>query len=166
MDDAMKVGFTYNIKHYRKDGLLLSEEESCNLVPLAGINYMLNSAFQGASPSSLWYIGLYSGNYTPQISDDLPTLVGTAIEYVDYSQSTRQLFNAANATTGTLTNVANLARINATVATTLYGGFICNNATKGNTSGLAISAVRFSSAKPLDVGDYVDIQAAISLANI
>ena len=166
MDAELKVGFVYRTRHYKADGTLVSEEVTKNLVPLPGINYILNAAMQGATQSSSWYIGLFSGNYTPTNNVDLATLVSTGVEYTGYNEASRPVFTSPNSTTGTLTNTASLARFTAGTGVTLYGGFVCNNATKGNGSGLAISAVRFASPKVLDATDYVDVEASLTLTSL
>jgi hypothetical protein len=162
--ERMKPGFKYLVQHLRA-GIILSEELTDNLVPLEGENYILNASFRGAAQSSTWYIGLYSGDYTPTQSITAATLNAVATELIYYDAATRVAFSNTAATTGTLSNVATPAEFVSTIDSIVYGGFISSSAAKGSGSGLLGSVVRFASPKPFHIGDVLRVLAGVSLAS-
>jgi hypothetical protein len=163
--DSLKTGFLYTVRHRAADGSLLSEERVHNLVPTVGLNYILNAAIQGGTPSASWYIGVFANNYTPVAGDTVNSIVTTGGEFTDYAEATRQDFTSPDSTAGLLTNADSLAVITASSATTIYGGFICNASTKGGTSGTLLSAVKFSSAKAMAIDERLEIEATLTLGN-
>jgi hypothetical protein len=164
-ESKAKLGFTYTVQHLNAAGDLLSEEVVDNLVPGEGINYLLNAGVRGLSPTSVWYIGLYRGNYTPVGSITAATLEGVADELTTYDAVTRVLFTNAAATAGTITNVATPAEFVSNLDDTVYGGFISTASAKGTTSGLLLSVVRFAAPKAFNAGDTLRVIAGLTLTS-
>lgn len=162
--ERLKPGFEYLAQHIR-NGIILSEEVVHNLVPLEGENYMLNASFRGAVQSSLWYLGLYSGNYVPVSSVTAATLNAVASELTTYDAVTRVLFNNVDSTLGTLSNVGTPAEFVSTFDAVVYGGFMSSSAAKGSGSGLLGSVVRFAQPKNFNTGDVLRMLAGITLAS-
>jgi len=59
-----KVGGYFTFEAIR-DGKTLWVEKSDNIVCNEGLDYLLNVAVDGATQKLSWYVGLFSGNYTP-----------------------------------------------------------------------------------------------------
>jgi hypothetical protein len=164
MKDAIKVGFTYKVDAI-KDGVVIDTEIVTNLVPEEGISHILNVIFNSAAAQPNWYIGLFVGDYTPASTDTMASLIATAIETTAYSEATRPQFVSGAEAAGSVDNSASPALFSINAPITVYGGFICPSATKGSTSGPAISVVRFASPKVLDVGVTFRVTAGVAAAS-
>lgn len=160
--ERLYPGFKYHVEHIRR-GRVIDEEEVSNLVPLEGLNYMLNVSYRGLAQSSVWSLGLYSGNYTPTSSVLASTLNAVANELLTYDAATRLLFTTVAATTGSLSNVGAPAEFISTLDALVYGGFMSTASAKGSGTGLLGSVVRFATAKQFNVGDTLRMTGGLTL---
>lgn len=164
MDD-MKIGTQYKIECVRQDGSISWTEDIHNICPLVGRQYILTAARGGTSYSS-WYIGLFATNYTPLDSDTLATLLTAAPEFTSYSESTRVLFEPEALGSGsTLINSVTVAEFTLSAGATLYGAFMTNQPTKSNTTGVLMSAAKFSTARAGLTGEVLRVTAGMVLAS-
>ena len=162
MNSSANVGFQYLIEVI-KDGKVIDSEVVHNLMPFEGANHMLGATLTGASQVTSWYIGLYEGNFTPNVSDTAATLPGLATECTEYSGSTRKAWTPGTVTAGVVDNSASKAEFTFTAAKTVYGGFMSSASAKGATAGALISIVRFSSPRVLDIDSILRVTAGITL---
>ena len=130
-----------------------------NLVPVEGLNHMLAVTLKGAPPVVNWYIGLYEGDYSPQPDVKAATLPGLATESTAYSLATRVPFTSGPVAAGSVDNSAALAEFTFTAKKTIYGAFISSAPTKGATTGVLLSVVRFPSPKVQDTGSILRVLA-------
>ena len=128
-------------------GEVIDEFEYENLVTNEGLNYTLNVALFGATQLSAWYLGIFSGNYTPAATDTAATLPGNSTESSAYTSSTRPTWTQVAATGQSITNSAARAAFTFNATATIYGAFLVSSATIGGTSGTSFSAARFSTSK-------------------
>lgn len=138
-----------------RKGQVIDEFEDANIVVNQGLNYLLNTGVAGTGQLTTWYIGLFSGNYTPQASDTAATISANATEWTNYAESTRQAYTAPSTTTQTLTNSAATATFTQASAGTIYGAFMVSNSQKGGTAGVLLAAAQFSAAKTVASGDLL-----------
>lgn len=165
----VKCGFTYNIDCLDEDGHVLWQERDLkNIIPLVGRQHIITSGIL----TSTWYLGLYSGNYAPIDGNTLASLIAAATEFTDYSQSQRVEYEPYALGSGsTLTNTqgdpedAQLAVYDITAPATLYGSFMCSQPTKGNTTGVLLSAVKFSTARAVVSGNRLRVSAGLVLVS-
>ena len=162
MNDRIMAGFTYTIEQFDARGRLVDIETVHNIMPYEGLNYMITAAIRGGTVLTAWYVGLYSGNYTPLITDGMgattpfPT---AATEFTAYTPTARQVYTGSVPSNGSSDNSAAPAVFTMTSAATIYGGFIASNSTQGSTSGTLLSAVKFASPKVLDVSGQLRVTA-------
>ncbi len=161
---SLHIGGAFHVEHYR-DGVLIDEWDSKNVVTDEGINHALNVIFNGASAVTTWYIGLFINNYTPVAGDTASGFPATAGEATtQYSEGARQTYVEATSTAKSITNSANKATFTAASATTVtvYGAFLSSVSTKGGTSGILMAASKFATAKPLEGGDQLLVTYTIN----
>ncbi len=164
--DGMEIGVRYKFECIRPDGSVAWIEEVTNLVPLVGRQYVLNSAFNGGTAYSAWYIGLFATNYTPLDDDTLAKLLAAAPEFTSYDESQRVAFTADALGSGsTLINSGSLAVFTASAGATLYGAFMTNQPTKSNTTGVLVSAAKFSTARAILTDEIIRVTAGLVLAS-
>ncbi|MES2247583.1 MAG: hypothetical protein V4645_09890 [Pseudomonadota bacterium] len=165
MNTRGKSGFDFFLEVVRPDGRVSQRERVHNLMPDEGRDHGTGVIFKGAQQVLTWYIGLYEGNYTPQPDAKASTIAALAAECTTYSSAQRVAFVPGAVANGSVDNGANKAEFVMTAAKTVYGGFIVSASPKGATTGVLISAVRFTSPKVLDVGDKLVLVAANSLVS-
>lgn len=166
MKERIGAGFKYLVEVVDRSGRVVDSSIEKNLMPEEGQNYVLESLFKGGTVAATWYIGLYSGAYTPNPSDEMATFAAQAIEVTDYAETLRQAFVPGSVVSGNVSNALSKAEFEFLADTTVTGGFISSAAGKGGTSGVLISAVRFSSPKQLSAGSILRVTAGFSLASL
>jgi hypothetical protein len=119
----------------------------------------------GGAAVSSWYIGLYSGNYTPVITDTAATFPGSATEFTGYTNATRGALTAGAVSGGAWSNTATPFDFTFNTGGTIYGGFISSASAKSATTGTLLSAVKFSASKTVASGEILRITAGITLSN-
>lgn len=149
-----KGGFRYCVEHVR-GGNVIGVSDETNLLPVEGINYILTAALLGGAQSSQWYLAPFEGNYTPQSTDTAATLPASATECTAYDAATRPLITFGTAAGGVVDNVAAKTEITFNATKSVRGLFVTSAPTKGGTSGVAVSVVRFSSPKNVEAGDLL-----------
>ena len=121
-----------------------------NLLTIQGLNHLLMVALSNSSKLNDFYLALYSGNFTPTGALTAAQFAASAGEIVSasegYSNATRPQWNPAAADSGAIDNYANKAEFNiaTTGSVTIRGAALLSDWTKGSTSGVLISASRFS----------------------
>jgi hypothetical protein len=161
------MGFTYVVEEYDRSGKLVSVTEDKNLIPIEGLNHIIETALKEGTPYPDFYVGLYSGVYTPVPADVMATFLTSATELTAYSQTTRPVLALGTVAAGQVDNVASPAEFTGTVdGTVARGGFVCVAPTKGATTGPLMSAVQFSSPKSLDNGGTLRVRVYFAAASI
>lgn len=161
MDQTIRTGFVYTVEVIDRDGNVVDREVIKNLMPIEGINYLLNAGLKGGAAVSAWYIGLYEGNYTPTSADTMAAFPAAATETTAYT-GTRKPFTSGTVANGAVDNSASKAEFTMTSAKTIYGGFVSSASAKSSTSGTLLSAVKFSTAKVLEVDSILRITAGFT----
>ena len=162
------VGFTYAVEVLGPDGNVQSIERVKNLMPAASIAYQMAAAWTGGTQYTSWYLSLFENNYTPVSSDTMTTLLASAAENTTYTTTggARLTFAPAEILNGTWSTAAAPSVFEFTVAATIRGAFITSNVTRGNTSGLLVSAVKFATAKSIEAGGALRVPAGIALVAV
>ena len=119
---------------------------SPNLVVDQGLIHVLNTVFAGTAQVTQWYIGLFSGNVTPQPNWTAANVVANATELTGYAPSTRPGFTVAPVSAPSLGNAGSEANFafNASGPYTARGAFLISVSNKGSTTGVLMAATRFA----------------------
>lgn len=161
----LRAGFLWTLESEHNG--VLTREQVWNLVPTEGLNYILTAALKNGVPFPNFYIGLYEGAYTPTPDITAATLPTAATELTAYVETTRQPLVLGDVAGGEVSNA--LAKAEFTGITNgklVQGGFISSAPTKGATTGVLVSAVKFSSPRPLDAGALLRVTAAFKIVSI
>lgn len=153
-DTGLRVGGVF-LGQIVRDGKVVDEFEDHNLVVNEGLNATLNIMFNAATQITTWYVGLFEGNYTPVATVTAATIASASTETTAYTESVRQTYNEAAASSQSITNSANKATFTFNATKTIYGAFLISDSTKSGTSGTLFSAARFSSSKNVESGDQL-----------
>lgn len=164
--DKVKAGFIWTLETI-KDGKVIETEKVANLVPIEGLNYLISTGFKQGAAYPTFYIGLFEGDYTPIPADTAATFPGDATELTAYVSATRPALTLGTVDAGAADNSAAKAEFTGNVADKqAMGGFISSSPTKGSTTGILVSVVRFPSPKPLGAGSILRVTAAFSFISI
>lgn len=164
MNQTLTPGFNWKVELI-KDGVVTDVTEDHNIMPTEGMNHLLNVLLKSGTQIGSWYVGIYNANYTPVLGDTAATFPGTATENVAYSQAQRPVFTAGTVAGGALDNSASVAEFTSTANATVYGGFIASSAVKGGTTGVLLSAVKFSTSKNFEAGSILRVTAGFTLTS-
>lgn len=158
-----KAGFVYTVETIR-NGEVVDTEVIHNLIPTEGINYLIGAGLKGATPVTSWYVGLFEGDYSPVAGDTMATFPGNATECTAYVETARPALTLGTVSGGTVDNTASKAEFTGNATGKLVkGGFISSVPTKGATTGVLVSAVRFTTPKSLDAGSTLRVTAGFSI---
>lgn len=131
------------------------EQVDSNLLTDEGMQHLLNVGLLGTTPNTTWYLALYTGNYTPLVTLTAATFPSTATESTStsegYSGSTRPTWVGVINASDYADNLASKASYTIVTATsvTMYGAALTSVATRGATTGVLMSATKFSTARVL-----------------
>lgn len=165
MNERIFPGFTY-IVELIKAGRVIETETVHNIIPEAGLNYMLSAALKGGTQSPNWYIGLFEGNYSPQSTDTAATFPGLAVECTTYVETARPAWTSGAVAAGAVNNSASKAEFTSNALRTIYGGFLSSNPVKGSTTGTLVSVVRFSSPKTFEPDSILRVTAGFTMTSL
>lgn len=163
-DHALVVGGRFHGEIIR-DGKLIEAWDDDNIVVNEGLNYLLNAGIAAQSPITSWYLGLFSGNYTPTAGVTGATIAGASTEFTGYSESTRQPYSAVSSTAQQVTNSTTPSQFTIGAAGTIYGAFMVSNSGKGATTGTLLAAAQFSSPKTVSAGDLLVLTYTIGASS-
>lgn len=150
----------FSFEAYR-NGELIWEAETPNIVPNVGLDYALDVALNGAVQSTSWYIGLVDSNPTFDAGDIMSSHAGWT-ENQNYSEAARQSWNNNAVSSQSVDNTGNEATFSINANSTFAGAFLVDNDTKGGTSGLLFAEGSFGSARDLQDGDTLNVEYTIN----
>lgn len=161
-DTNLVLGFLWDVEVFNPDGALVSRDRQCNRIPDAGLAFLARAPFGDVSPISTFYVGLFAGDYIPSGTTSAVDIPANMQEFVDYSEVVRPLWDRGFEAPGTMDNILSKAVFTVTQNRTVRGGFLVSDSIKGGNSGLVLSCVRFATAKPLEVGQTVQVVSGIT----
>lgn len=145
----------------------LGEVRTPNLITTEGANHLLGVALGAATQYSKFYLAPFSGNVS--ITDTLTaaTFTSTTTEVTAYSEGTRVEFVESTPAARSVNNTANPAVFTSSSDNiTIWGFGLLSTAAKSATTGVLLSAVKYTTARILPVtGDTISIKYTLSLNN-
>lgn len=161
-DEKMKVRGRFHFEQWR-DGILIDEWECPNTVTNLGRNSILDTAIGGVAQITTWYVGLIdNASFSAIAAADTPGSHAGWLESVAYSESVRQTYTPAAASSQSVTNSASKATFTINGTATINGAFIISNSTKSGTTGTLLCAASFSGTRAVISGDTLRVTYSIS----
>lgn len=155
-------GFVYQFELRDQAGNLVDAWSEHNLVPQAGLNFLIQAPFGDVAPISAFYAGLYRGNYIPSSATTSADIPGAMNEFVNYSETSRPVWSRTYDGAGTVDNSADRAIFTFTSDATIYGSFLVSSSVKGGNTGLLVSVVRFASPRVIPAGLTLNLTSGIT----
>jgi hypothetical protein len=164
----MKLGLRVE-NHWRfecvgAEGRVKWVEEFDNLVCTGGMNDLLEKYFKGSGYTAAWYVGLTDASPTFAAGDTMASHAGWT-ENQNYTQGTRPPLSLGSASGGSIDNAASKAQFTINAATTVGGGFIATNGTKGGTTGTLYGGAAFTAgSRSVLNGDTLNVQVTLTVS--
>ena len=156
----------WEIEVYR-DGNLLETIEFGNLLTREGVDHRNTVTFMGGAANTLWYVGLFEGNYTPTETATAATIASLATETTAYTSATRVAWTPTlDSVNMEINNTASPAEFTLNADKLLYGAFLISSNVKGGTAGVLMSAARFSAPRQYYSGDVFKVKYRLKNINI
>ena len=140
-----------------------------NLIPTEGLAHILNVALGTTPKPASYHLALFSAAAQPQASWTAASFASTASEIVSmtegYSAATRPTWTPTNTSTGSIDNMAAVAKVTMKTASslTVQGAAMLTTSAKGGTTGALISASKYAAPRVFQDGDTYEIGYRISL---
>ena len=155
----------FEIDVYR-DGKFLESFEFGNLLTREGVDHRNSVTFMGGAANTLWYIGLFEGNYTPTDAATAATIAALSTEATAYSSPTRVTWTPTlDSVNMEIHNTASPAEFTLTADKLLYGAFLISSNVKGGTAGVLMSVARFSAPRQYYNTDVFNIKYRLKNIN-
>jgi hypothetical protein len=164
MNGSLKLSGRFDVDHIR-NGKLIGTTYGYNKVTVDGRNHMLGVTLKGTpSPSTTWYVGIFSGNYTVLGTESSSVLTSTFSQVTssDLSNSVRPTFTMGSVSSGSVNNTSNKAAFTFTDSVTVYGAFIINDNDLAGVTGVLLSAANFTTSRSVIADDVLNVGYTIS----
>lgn len=146
-------------------------EVSPNKLTTEGLAHLLNVGLGGKAKATGYYIALFSGSTAPADNWTAANFAAVASEIVSltegYTNATRPQWLPTDTATGSIDNMATVAQL--TIATSsqlnVTGSALLTNSTRGGTTGVLVSATKYTAARTFQSGDIFSVGYRISLSN-
>lgn len=163
---GFKIFSTWNFECYDKNGnLKWADYNRPNIVTHEGLDDLLSVYLDNGTQSATWYVGLVNTNTAAAATMTYATPVFT--EDTDYDEATRPAFDGT-VSSQAITNSASKATFTITTGgQTLYGCFLTNGNTKGDTAGgkKLFCYALFSSGRTVEAGDTMKCYTTVTAAH-
>jgi hypothetical protein len=146
-------------------GEVIDEFEFDNVVVNEGLNATLNAMLAGGPQYTSWFLGLFTGNYTPIATDTAATIAGNSTEATGYTAAARQQWLPAAPSAQAVTNAASRASFTFNATQSIYGAFLVSSATINGTSGVLFGAAQFGTPKSVVNADQLLLTYTASVSS-
>ena len=163
MNDGAKLGGTFTIKCFDKDGSFKWEDTAHNLVMNVGLQHIMDVTFSNATGSDTWFVGLIGDTTTVAAGDTLASHGGWT-EFTSYTEGARQEWVEVRSAQ-TMTNSASTADFTINADSSVIGGAFLADTTTG-TSGILMCGAAFSGGdKNADSQDTIQVTYQFTAAD-
>lgn len=162
----IKAGFVWGTRVLAPDGEIIKPwSYDSNMLVAEALQHIPGVIFKGVTPISTWYLAPYEGNYTPISTETGATFAASATESTAYNETVRQTWQCGSVVAGSLDNTANIANFTFNAQKTIYGGGLLSAPTKGGTSNILMSLIRFASPIPVPPSSTFQIVCGVAFVS-
>jgi hypothetical protein len=151
-----------------RDGKMIWEDNSPNIVFNAGLTYALGVALAGTTQEASWFCGLLDASPTFSATNTW-TDISAIGELTEYSASTRPTWKVSVTGVGSGFNgwsTTSVAKYTISAAVTCGGVFLCSTEVSGAAGGTIYSGVAFSGGnRILAASDKLEVTYTQSIAD-
>lgn len=156
---SFKLGFTYEVECYDRDGKLRWRDVARNIIPTVGLNDILNCYYGAGSQTTTWYLGMVdNAGFTAFAAGDTMSSHSGWTENTNTSLSARPTWTPSAASGASISNgTAVTISMNPATTCTIKGFFLTSNNTLGGTSGILSSEAALGSPQLCNSGDTLKV---------
>jgi hypothetical protein len=154
---------TYRFEARDPQGHIKWIEEIHNIIVNVGLDDILDKYYKGSGYTAAFYVGLTDGTPTVAGADTMASHAGWT-EVTAYDEAVRQTLTLGSVSGQSVDNVASKAVFTISAdTTTVGGGFITTDSTKGGSGGTLVGAAAFTAAdKSLDDDDTLTVTVTLT----
>lgn len=163
-EDKLKPKGRFRVEQFDKDGVLKAVFDFPNDIVNVGKNDLLDVYFSDGTQTAAsgWVIGLISNSsYSALAAADTMASHGGWTEFTGYSQANRVAWGPGNPSSQSVTN-GTAAQFDINATGTVKGIFVCNQNTKGGTSGTLWATALFPADVPVTSGDQLKVTYTVN----
>ncbi len=161
--ESCGIGFWYKLECLDSFGKRKWVQVQSNLIPTAGLNYLVSAGMDSGAQYSTWYLMLSETAYAPLATDTMTTLLAAAPECTKYDEGARVAIVPGAVADGLYSNTASPAVFTFNASATVRIAAITSNSVWDNTTGLLLSATQIVVPKALEDTDILNITAGLQL---
>lgn len=165
MKACLIPGFIYDCEIVDRHGRVVDQFSEHNIIPIQGMNRIASLLLGGgATPTANWYIGLLNTGFTVNENSTLQGAAGAENTGYTTTGNARLDWDFTYDNKYVVTNLANRAEFTFDNATTIYGAFLTELATRGTyAAGCLLSVANFTTPRAIDAGGTLRVTAGITL---
>lgn len=144
--------------------------ESPNLLVDQGLAHILSVAFAATAKPSNYYLALFSGATAPAANWTASNFASVSSEIVSqsegYTNATRPVWTPpSNTSSNSIDNWSSVASLTIATASSMNvtGAALLTNSTRGGTTGVLVSATKYSATRVFQNGDIFEVGYRVSL---
>lgn len=163
--NKIRLNHHWRFEAFSSEGDFLWDDEFDNLVVNEGLNDYLDKYYKGSTYTAAHYVGLADGTPSFAAGDTMSTHAGWT-EVTAYSEGARQTFTPGTVASQSVDNSGSVAAFSINGSTTVGGGFLSTDNTKGGTAGILVGGNAFSGGdRTLNNGDTLNVTVTASLTS-
>ena len=154
---------TWRFEARDPDGNIKWVEEVHDIIVNVGLDDILDKYYKGSAYTAAFYVGLTDGTPTVAAGDTMASHAGW-VEVTAYDEGVRQDLTLGSVSSQSVDNTASKAVFTiSSDSTTVGGGFIATDDTKGGSTGTLTGAAAFTAAdKSLDDNDTLTVTVTLT----
>ena len=163
VNDTIEVMGHWHLRAFDPQGNLIHEDQWDNLVVDEGLNELLIQALNNGTHTATWYVGLTEGTPSPAAGDTMGSHAGWT-EQTGYDEAARPAWSSGAVSAQSVDNSGAPATYTISAdSTTIGGGFLTSDDTKGGTTGKLYSVGAFSGGDiTLSAGSTLEVTATFT----
>ena len=163
LNEGVTFDNTWRFEARDPDGNIKWVEEVNNIIVNTGLDNILDEYYKGSAYTAAFYVGLTDGTPTVAAGDTMASHAGW-VEVTAYDEAVRQDLTLGSVSSQSVDNTASKAVFTISAdSTTVGGGFIATNSTKGGSTGTLVGAAAFTAAdKSLDDNDTLTVTVTLT----
>ena len=144
-------------------------EECWNLLPTEGLNHLLDVGLSGGAQDTSWHLTLYKTNIAPAAGWTAANFHATAAEInttTEVDEANRPAWSDGGVASGQVDNYASKADFTVAVASiSVWGAALLSTNTFQGTSGVLMSATKFSAVQTLAEDSVLSVGYRVALTS-
>lgn len=161
--DIARLGFVWDGELVGPDGEILQRQQDTNIIPQAGVDFLVSLIRGTGTLTSGWYVGVGEADFVPTSGTTSAGLQSQVGETTVYTEEDRPMWDNAYDGTSIITNLNNRAEFSFETAKRLHTGFLVSNERKGTSVGVLLSIARFSTPYDVPAGSTFRLGVSITL---